>query len=213
MKTRGSTLETAGFVLIALSLGFVQIELQLGQGLFFSLAAIVWLIVAIRDGVRPQVPAFFLPLAIYAGLTLVSAAFSTDPIAGFSDSRQLLMFLTVPVVARFARGPRASTTIDVIIAIGSAGALWGIIEFAMLGYDNLNNRPDGLLSIYMTFAGVLMLVTCAAVARLVFGRVRSPWPIVAVPALFVALAVTLTRNAWIGTFLGVTVLLAIRNWK
>jgi hypothetical protein len=99
------------------------------------------------------------------------------------------MFLMVPIVARFARGPRASTTIDVIIAIGSAGAVWGIIQFAMLGYDNLNNRPDGLLSIYMTFAGVLMLVTCAAVARLVFGRVRSPWPIVAVPALLVALAV------------------------
>ena len=213
MKTRGSTLETAGFVLIALSLGFVQIKLQLGQGLFFSLAAIVWLIVAIRDGVRPQVPAFFLPLAIYAGLTLVSAAFSTDPIAGFSDSRQLLMFLMVPVVARFARGPRASTTIDVIIAIGSAGALWGIIEFAMLGYDNLNNRPDGLLTLYMTFAGVLMLTTCAAVARLLFGRVRSPWPIVAVPALLVALVATQTRNAWIGVFLGITLLIAIRNWK
>jgi O-antigen ligase len=213
MKTRGSTLETAGFVFIALSLGFVQLKLQLGQGVFFSLAAIVWLIVAIRDGVRPQVPAFFLPLAIYAGLTLVSAAFSANPLAGFSDSRQLLMFLMVPIVVRFARGPRASTTIDVIIAIGSAGALWGIVEFAMLGYDNLNNRPDGLLTLYMTFAGVLMLVTCAAVARLVFGRVRSPWPIVAVPALLVALVATQTRNAWIGAFLGITVLLIIRNWK
>jgi O-antigen ligase len=213
MKTRGSTLETAGFVLIALSLGTVQLKLLLAQGVFFSLAAIIWLIVAIRDGVRPQVPAFFLPLMIYAGLTLVSAAFSANPIAGFIDSRQLLMFLMVPIVARFARGSRASTTIDVIIAIGAAGALWGIIQFAMLGYDNLNNRPRGLLNLYMTFAGVLMLVTCAAVARLVFGRVRSPWPIVAVPALLVALAVTLTRNAWIGTFLGVTLLLAIRNWK
>ncbi|HVQ40964.1 MAG TPA: O-antigen ligase family protein [Vicinamibacterales bacterium] len=213
MKTRGTTLETAGFVFIALSLGLVQLSLFTAQSVLFSLAAIVWLIVAIREGVRPQVPAFFLPLTIYAGLTLVSAAFSADPIAGFSDSRQLLMFLMVPIVARFARGSRASTTIDIIIAIGSAGAVLGIIQFAMLGYDNLDNRPDGLLSIYMTYAGVLMLVTCAAVARLVFGRVRSPWPIVAVPALLVALAVTLTRNAWIGTLLGITVLLTIRNWK
>ena len=213
MKTRGTTLETAGFVSIALSLGLVQLSLFTAQSVLFSLAAIVWLIVAIREGVRPQVPAFFLPLTIYAGLTLVSAAFSADPIAGFSDSRQLLMFLMVPIVARFARGSRASTTIDIIIAIGSAGAVLGIIQFAMLGYDNLDNRPDGLLSIYMTYAGVLMLVTCAAVARLVFGRVRSPWPIVAVPALLVALAVTLTRNAWIGTLLGITVLLTIRNWK
>ena len=74
----------------------------------------------------------------------------------------------------------------------------------MLGYDNLNMRPRGLLNQYMTFSGVLMLVTCAAVARLVFGSVRSPWPLVAVPALLVALIATYTRNAWIGTLLGVT---------
>jgi O-antigen ligase len=213
MKTHGSTLETAGFVCIALSLGLVQLTLFGAQSILFSLAAILWLVVAIRDGVRPQVPAFFLPLTIYAGLTLLSAAFSAKPMAGLSDSRQLLMFLMVPIVARFARGSRASTAIDVIIAIGAAGAVIGIIQFAVLGYDNLDNRPQGLLSIYMTFAGVLMLVTCAAVARIVFGRVRSPWPIVAVPALLVALAVTLTRNAWIGTLLGITLLLTIRNWK
>jgi O-antigen ligase len=191
----------------------VQLKLLLAQGVFFSLAAIVWLIVTVREGRRQPVPAFFLPLMIYAGLTLVSAAFSADPKASFIDSRQLLMFLMVPIVARFARGTRASTTIDIVIALGSAGAVWGIIQFAMLGYDDLHNRPRGLLSHYMTFSGVLMLVTCAAVARLVFGRVRSPWPIVAVPALLVALAVTYTRNAWIGAFLGATLLLVIRNWK
>ncbi len=36
---------------------------------------------------------------------------------------------------------------------------------------------------------------------------------IAVPALIVALVVTNTRNAWIGTFLAVCLLLAIRNWK
>jgi len=213
MKTRTSTLETAGFVLIALSLGLVQLKLQLGQGVFFSLAAIVWLIVAIRDGERPQAPAFFLPLLVYAGLTLLSSVLSSNPIASLWDSRQLLMFLMVPIVMRFARGVRAEKTIDIIIAIGATGALWGIIQFSMLGYDNLSLRPRGFLNHYMTFSGVLMLVTCAAVARLVFGRVRSAWPVVAVPALLVALAVTYTRNAWIGAFLGIAVLLGIRNWK
>src|SRR5688572_33207178 len=31
-------------------------------------------------------------------------------------------------------------------------------------------RPDGAMSHYMTYSGLVMLVTCAAVARLVFGR-------------------------------------------
>jgi O-antigen ligase len=119
----------------------------------------------------------------------------------------------VPIVARFERGERATLTLDVIIAMGAAGALVGIVQFAIFGYDDLNSRPVGTLSHYMTYSGVLMLVTCAAVSRLIFHPQPAAWPMIAVPALLVALVVTYTRNAWIGTFLGVAVLLAVRNWK
>ena len=210
---RASTLEWIGFLLITLSLGLVQLKLLLGQGILFSAAALVWLAVAIREGRRPETPAFFLPLLAFAAWTLASAAMSSNPTASFVDSKQLLMFLMVPIVARFCRGSRAIQTIDVIIAVGAAGALVGIVQFAMLGYDHLNNRPRGLLSHWMTFSGVLMLVTCAAIARLVFRPSPTAWPMIAVPALLVALGVTYTRNAWIGTFLAVCLLLAIRNWK
>jgi O-antigen ligase len=211
MTTR--TLELAGFILIALCLGLVQINLLAAQGVLFSAAAIVWLVVAIRDGRLPQTPAFFLPLLVYAALTLASAAFSLDPRESFIDSKQLLMFLMVPIVARFATGSRATKTMDVIIAIGSAGALIGIVQFAVLGRNDLDHRPMGLLGHWMTYSGVLMLVTCAAVARLIFTPSRNAWPLVAVPALLVALLVTNTRNAWIGAFLAISALLAIRNWK
>ena len=63
-------------------------------------------------------------------------------------------------------------TLDVIIAAGAAGAIVGIVQWAMLGYDSLDNRPEGALSHYMTYSGVLMLVTCAAIARLVFSSAR-----------------------------------------
>ena len=213
MNTRTSTLEWTGFILIALCLGVVQFTLFYAQSVLFSAAAIVWLIVAIRDGTRPDTPAFFLPLLAFAAITLVSAAFSSDPVASVTDSKQLLMFLMVPVVARFARGDRAMQVIDVIIAMGGAAALVGIVQFAVLGYNNLDNRPVGLLSHWMTYSGLLMLVTCTAIARLLFYPRQIIWPMVAVPALLVALVVTNTRNAWIGTFLAVSVLLAIRNWK
>jgi O-antigen ligase len=58
-----------------------------------------------------------------------------------------------------------------------------------------------------------MLVICAAVARLLFYPRTVIWPAVALPALLVALAVTNTRNAWIGAFLAMMCLAAIRNWK
>jgi putative inorganic carbon (HCO3(-)) transporter len=214
------SLERIGFVLIALCLGLVQFGLFPSQSVFFSAAAILWLVVIIRDGqtadsLRPGrgTPAFFLPLMLYAGWTLLSAAMSSNPTASFIDCKQLLMFLMVPIVARFATGPRAAQTVDVIIAIGAAGALVGIVQFAMLGYNDLGHRPVGPLSHWMTYSGVLMLVTCAAVARIIFRPASITWPMIAVPALIVALVVTNTRNAWIGTFLAVCLLLAIRNWK
>ncbi|HEY7473386.1 MAG TPA: O-antigen ligase family protein, partial [Vicinamibacterales bacterium] len=153
------------------------------------------------------------PLMVYAALTLVSSALSINPRESFIDSRQLLLFLMVPVVARFARGDRADWAINVIIALGAAGAVVGIVQFAMFGYDNLNNRPVGTLSHYMTYSGVLMLVTGAAVSRLLFHRGEWIWPAIAVPALLVALVATFARNAWVGAFVAVVCLLALRNWK
>ena len=213
MRGSSATLDRIGFVLIAACLGVIQLSMLVGQGVLFSLAAIVWLVVVVRARSRPRLPAFALPLAVYALLTLASAAFSGDPRASFIDSRQLVLLLMVPIVMQFARGGRAAMVIDVIIAVGAAGAVVGIVQYAVLGYDHLGARPHGLLGLYMTFSGVLMLVTCATVARLIFGQGRVIWPMVAIPALVVALVVTNTRNAWIGTFLAVSVLLAIRNWK
>jgi len=210
---RTSTLERIGFLLIALCLGLVQFWLMLAQSILFTAAAVVWVVLAVREARRPAAPRFLTPLLCYAGWTLASAAMSGDPVASFIDSKQLLMFLMVPIVARLAAGARARQTIDIIIAVGAAGALVGIVQFAMFGYNDLDHRPVGTLSHWMTFSGVLMLVTCAAVARLVFHPAPTAWPMIAVPALLVALGVTYTRNAWIGTFLAVSVLLTVRNWK
>jgi len=145
----------------------------------------------------------------------VSAAFSPDPATSFYRSRQLLIFLIVPLTMRVARGSRANATVHVIIAIGAISALIGIIQNYVLGWgaSGLDHRPHGLLGHYMTYSGVLMLVVCAAVARLVYRGTEWVWPAVAVPALFVALFATLSRNAWLGTFVGIICLLSLRNWK
>ena len=86
-----------------------------------------------------------------------------------------MLFLIVPVVYRFARGPRALTFATVIITVGALSALIGIAQFGLLHFDNLSKRPHGSLTHYMTYSGVLMLVACAAAARLVFRREGTPF--------------------------------------
>ena len=103
--------------------------------------------------------------------------------ASFIDSKQLVLFLIVPVVYQFARGTRAMTVLQVIITVGAASAAWGIVQYGLFNYDNLGQRPQGALGHYMTYSGLLLLVVGAAVARLLFEPRNRMWPAMVMPAL------------------------------
>ena len=136
-----------------------------------------------------------------------------DRWASLIDLKQLVLFLMVPMVMRLLSGPLAMRTLNVVIAVGAAAALLGVVEYTMFGFDHLGNRPLGSLTHYMTYSGVIMLVLSAAVARLLFYPQQIIWPAVAVPALTVALAVTQTRGAWVGALVAVASLVAAKRPK
>jgi len=182
-------------------------------GVLLTLTLFGWVALLVRDRTRPSAPAFFVPLAVYAAITLISAAFSVDPAASLVDSKQLLLFLIVPAVYHLARGPRAATVMDVIISVGAVSAVYGIVQFGVLHYDTLGQRPDGAMSHYMTYSGLVMLVTCAAVARLVFGSRDRLWPALVMPALAVALPLTFSRSAEVGVLLAVGLILMLKDFR
>ena len=202
-------------VTVALLLGFVaslQVSIALAQ-ILLALTLVGWAALRLRDRAWPSAPSFFLPLTVYAALTLLVSFFSIDPMGSLIDSKQLLLFLLVPAVYDIARGQRAGTVVDVIVSVGAASAAFGIIQYGVLHYDNLGQRPQGALTHYMTYSGVLMLVICAATARLVFGSRDRIWPALVMPALVVALALTLSRNAWIGGCVAVGLLLVLKDFR
>jgi O-antigen ligase len=198
-----------------LLLGFVaSVQISIAAAnVLLALLLLCWVISLVRDRTMPKAPAFFMALVAYAGVTLVSAAFSGDPLAGVVDSRQLLLFLIVPAVYDVARGSRAATVTDVIITVGAAAAAYGIVQYGMLHFDSLGQRPRGTLGHYMTYSGTLMLVIGAAAARLVFGSRDRAWAALVMPALVVALALTLTRSAWVGACIAVGVLFILKDLR
>jgi O-antigen ligase len=213
----GDKLEVAT---IAALLGFLAAS-QLSVAPAYILLAITfacWAAVVWVHHERVQVPAMFWWLVAYGAATIFSALNSVNPTASLVDCKQLVLFLIVPVVYRFAHGSRAHTFTTVIITVGAVSALLGISQFGLLHFDNLSKRPHGSLTHYMTYSGVLMLVACAAAARLVFrhrgttlfGGERT-WTVLVMPALIVALAVTFTRSAWVGLVAGVGVLIVLKD--
>lgn len=194
-------------------LGFVS-ALQFSiaaANVLLGLSLLMWVVQAITAR-RLEVPRFFYPLAVYAAATLVSAAFSDDPNASFVDSKQLVLFLVVPMVYTFARDTKAPFVVQVIITVGALSALYGIFQFGVLQYDNLGRRPQGALGHYMTYSGVLMLVTCAAAAQILFTRDRT-WPSLMMPALLVILGLTFTRSALVGACAGIAFLLLLKDFR
>jgi O-antigen ligase len=203
-------LERVGYAVL---IGFVS-ALQFSiaaANILLGLCLLIWLLRAIALR-RVEVPTFFYPLAAYAIATLVSAAFSDDPSASFVDSKQLVLFLIVPMVYDLARATKAPFVVQVIITVGAMSALIGIFQFGVLQYDNLGRRPQGALGHYMTYSGLVMLVTCAAAARILFTRDRL-WPLLMMPALLVVLGLTFTRSALVGASAGLAFLLLLKDLR
>ena len=205
-------LERATLVLLLCFVASLQISIA-AANILLTLMLVCWVAQLIQDRTRPTLPRFFWPLVAYAAVTVLISAFSLDPSTSIVDDKQLLLFVIVPAVYQIARGERASLVVDVIVSVGAASAAYGIIQYGLLHYDNLGRRPEGAMSHYMTYSGLLMLVICAAAARLIFGRQGRTWPALVMPALVVALALTLGRSAWIGASVAIALLLALKDLR
>ncbi len=181
--------------------------------ILLAIAALLWIGLLVKNRERIEVPPMFWPLAAYAGATLIASVFSIEPQVSLVDSKQLVLLVIVPLAYRLLRGNRALLAIDVIITIGAISATFGIIQYLVLSYDNLGRRPQGTLGLYMTYSGLLMLVTCAAVSRVMFAQHHRAWAALVLPALVLALAFTFTRSAWVGACVGVGILFLLRDFR
>ena len=206
------TLERAGFITLLLFVASLQVSIAASQ-IFFAVTALLWLALVISGREQVEVPRMFWPLGAYAGYTLVATFFSVDPMVSIRDDKQLLLFAIVPIAYRLLRGRRTLTAVDVLITVGALSAAIGIVQFGILKFDDLGQRPRGALGLYMTYSGQLMLVACVAAARIMFSAQDRVWPMLVLPALLVALATTLSRNAWVGACVGIGLLFLIRDFR
>ncbi len=151
------------------------------------------------------------PVILFWLAALVSVALAEDPARaawGLKKLPQVLIFFWALNLIR-SREER-DRWVGLLIASATAAALFGLYQAASEGVS-LSQRVHGTLSIYMTFSGVLMLAGLVALGRLLLGRRREPWLAGALGLIALALLFTLTRQAWLGFFLGSLVLVFL--WR
>ena len=212
VRAPGEELEHLGALALFGVAGAVQFSIAAAQ-ILLTVAAFCWLAVLIVRHERFEAPAFFWPLVAYAAATLISAVFSPEPRTSIVDSKQLVLFLLVPITYRFVAAKDSGTLITVIVSCAAASAAFGIFQYGILHYDQLSQRPQGTLGHYMTYSGLLMIVITAALARILFSNEGRTWPALVMPALVVAVALTSTRSAWVGVCAGAAVLFSLKDFR
>jgi len=208
----GEDLEHVGALALLGVAGAVQFSIAIAQ-ILLAVALVCWIAVIVVRREHFEAPSFFWPLLVYAGATIVSAAFSHDPRTSLIDSKQLVLFLLVPITYRFVSGNQSGTLMTVVVSCAAASAAFGIFQYGILHYDQLSQRPQGTLGHYMTYSGLLMIVITVALARILFSNYGRTWPALVMPALAVAVALTSTRSAWVGVCAGAAVLFSLKDFR
>ena len=211
-RTERLSLEQAGTLALFAMSGAVQFSIAAAQ-ILLAIALICWItrLIVRREGF--EAPSFFWPIAAYAAATLVSAALSPDPRASLIDCKQLVLFLLIPLVYRFVAGTKTHTLLTVVVTCAAISAVFGIVQYGILHYDNLGQRPQGTLGHWMTFSGLLMIVIGVAIARIIFGNSDRTWAALVLPALGVAVALTFTRSAAVGACAAAALLFALKDFR
>src|SRR4029077_21138888 len=185
-------LEQAGAIALFAMAGAVQFSIAAAQ-ILLALALICWITLLVTRRERFAAPSFFWPMIAYGGMTIVSAALSPDPRTSLIDCKQLVLFLLVPLVYRFVNGQRSHTLLTVVVTCAAISAVFGIVQYGILHYDNLGQRPQGTLGLWRTLWGLVRMVIGVAIARVIFGNADRTWAALVLPALGVAVALTFTR--------------------
>lgn len=197
---------------IALYLLFSMISISLSQ-IFIFLSFLCWIAILIREKQKPLFPSFFWPLLLYSVLSLISSFLSVDPQISLKDSRELLLFLIVPIIYLGIQEEKTVyKTHRALLASGWISLLYSLFYFLFRSYPG--ERITGFMGHYMTQAGLLLLFSTAAASMLLFSKDkwRYLWGTGYVFSLG-ALALTLTRSAWLGIIIASCVILFLYKPK
>ena len=191
--------ETAFLVWIFLAsyLLFSMISISLIQIALF-LAFLSWVIVHLKRKNWPRFPSFFWPLLLYCALSLISSFRSVNPKISLIDSRELLLFLVVPITFTAISSEKSLKKANYFLLISAcASALYALFTFIFLAKPG--ERIIGFMGHWMTQAGLMLLFCSFALSQFLLSREKPRFFWASGCALgAAALVLTLTRSAWVG---------------
>ncbi len=156
------------------------------------------------------------PFTLFVLACLIAVAGAYDLSYSYKSLKKLLEIIIFFWVINCVREKRLrDSLIILLIASATFAGAHGIYQAWANGVSITlpESRVEGTMSVYMTFAGLLMMVGTLAISRALFKRPVELWLWPALGIISVCLLFTLTRQAWFGILGGVFFMLSILRKK
>lgn len=158
-----------------------------------------------------------LPLGLYCLWLAGSIVASFDPLTSVGEVRELFTMSALLLAPLLVQGERqVRRLVDCLIGVGALLAGAGLAQY-LFGYGDIDRRIRGPFSHYMTFSGFLLICDLLLIAGMILKgrhqdrRGRRAWRWAALALINVALLGSLTRSAWVGLGLTLTLYLLVRS--
>ena len=140
--------------------------------------------------------------SLYVLACLVAVADAYDVSYSFKPLKKLLEILIFFWVLNSVRNNKLRDLLVMVLIVSAT--LAGLFGFYQAWEDGVSvaSRVEGTMSVYMTFAGLLMTVGMVAFGRALFRHPKESWLWFAIIVIIVCLLFTLTRQAWFGFIVG-----------
>ena len=143
-----------------------------------------------------------IPILLFALACLIAVVDAYDVSYSFGSLKKLFEFLIFFWIINCVKTRKLRDSLSLVLIVSATCAsLLGFYQAWMDGV-HIASRVEGTLSVYMTFAGILMMVSLLALARVLYRRPKEAWLWGCIGVILTSLLFTLARQAWGGVFVG-----------
>ena len=191
------------FLFTASSMFSISIsQVSAGVGGFF------WLLrTHLTDTWKEQRWPLGIPFVLFVLACLIAVVNAYDVNYSYSSLKKLLEFLIFFWVLNCVRDNNLRNSLSLIlITSATLAGLFGLYQYWQVFDFNqkfsifitTENRPEGTLSTYMTFSGLLMLAGVIALAKILFQKPTHKWLLGSIGIITLSLLLNLSRQTWFG---------------
>jgi O-antigen ligase len=152
-----------------------------------------------------------IPFFLFVLACLVAVIGAVDFSGSYKSLKRLLEILIFFWVINCIESEEQREKLSLLLIVSATLSTLTAFYTAWKTGITIEARAEGTMSVYMTYAGLLMLALLTASGKLIFAPKENKWLYFVCILMAFCLLLTFTRQAWLGVFTGLVFLIWFRK--